>query len=142
MDGGIILAQAALEKLSWVYLVDDVQSVTAAKFKSWRTAKKISELLSRMNIPSDIPLQLWKLNRIASQYGWADGPTALVEIRNDLVHAERKYKKGHDSPFADAWLLAQRYIELVLLRIARYSGRYTDQIAAKWVGETTKVPWA
>jgi hypothetical protein len=142
VDGGIILAQAALEKLSWVYLVDDVQTVTAAGFKSWRTAKKISELLSRMNIPSDIPSELGKLNRIASQYGWADGPTALAEIRNDLVHAEQKYMRGRDSPFADAWLLAQRYIELAILRIARYSGRYTDRISAKWVGETTKVPWA
>jgi hypothetical protein len=144
VDGGVILAQAALEKLAWVYLVDDVRAITAAAFKSkaWPAVRKIKELLTHMQIPTEIPTQLVGLCRVAKMYGWADGPTALVEIRNDLVHAERKYRRGCGNPLADGWLLAQRYIEMVILHLTNYTGHYTDRISAKWVGETTKVPWA
>jgi hypothetical protein len=144
VDGGVILAQAALEKLGWAYLVDDVQAVTAAAFKSraWPAVRKITELMTHMHIPIEIPAQLRGLNRVAKMYGWANGPAALVGIRNDLVHAERKYKRGYGNPLADAWFLAQRYIEMVILHLANYNGHYTDRISAKWVGEITKVPWA
>jgi hypothetical protein len=90
----------------------------------------------------NIPVPSRRLAKIAKTHRWPDGPTALVKIRNDLVHAERRYLKGRDNPFFEAWSLAQRYIELVILRLAGYSGDYTDRIAARWVGEVTRVPWA
>lgn len=142
VDGGIILAQAALEQLGWVYLVEDKKAVSAQKFDSWNTAKKIAELLRHMDIPLDIPVQSRRLARIAKTNGWSDGPTALVKIRNDLVHAEQRYLEGRDNAFFDAWSLAQRYIELVILRLAGYTGHYTDRISARWVGEVARVPWA
>jgi hypothetical protein len=51
VDGGIILAQAALEKLAWVYLVEDIPAVSTKSFESWNTTKKIAELLRHMGIP-------------------------------------------------------------------------------------------
>jgi hypothetical protein len=95
-----------------------------------------------MKIPSGLPTKLRALTRLAKKHAWSDAPTALTEIRNDLVHAKDKYLMGTGAPFFDAWSLSQRYIELAILRLAGYEGHYTDRISAKWVGETTKVPWA
>jgi hypothetical protein len=143
VDGGIILAQAALEKLAWVHLVEDAKVLTARQFEALGSAsRKIAELLIYLNIPRDIPAKLRRLRRIAKKNKWGDGPTALTGIRNDLIHAQVKYLEGRGDPFFETWSLAQRYIELVVLRLAKYSGRYTDRISAEWVGETTKVPWA
>ena len=36
VDGGIILAQAALEKLAWVYLVHDAKIVAKKQFAAWQ----------------------------------------------------------------------------------------------------------
>jgi hypothetical protein len=143
VDGGIILAQAALEKLAWVHLVENAQVVTAKQFRSWRpTSKRIAELLIHTGISVSIPKKLGVLTRLAMRYRWTCGPMALAEVRNDLVHAEEKHLGDDEKPFFEIWSLAQQYIELVLLRLANYNGKYTDRISAKWVGETTKVPWA
>lgn len=141
MDGGIILAQAALEKLAWVYLVEHAQVVTARQFRSCPASKRIAELLNQMNIPIKISAKSRILRRNAKRHGWADGPRALTEVRNELVHTEKKYLVSREKPFFEAWSLAQRYIELVILRLANYRGQYTDRIAAEWAGQTTKVPW-
>jgi hypothetical protein len=143
VDGGIILSQAALEKLAWVYLVQYSQAVTAPQYSRLRPAsRRLAALFSHMNIPTDIPAELLVLTAMAKKHGWTDTPMALTEVRNDLTHAEEKYLTGSGAAFFEVWSLAQRYIELVVLHLAGHAGQYTDRISAKWVTETTKVPWA
>jgi hypothetical protein len=145
VDGGIILAQAALEKLAKIYLVDQIRIVSAKDFRNdkrtWSAAKSIAELLRRMAIPLDIPAELSTLQRMGKRYSWRDGPTALAEVRNDLVHADPRYAGHLDRPFFEAWQLAQWYVELVILGLAGYRGQYTNRISARMVGEITNVPW-
>jgi hypothetical protein len=144
VDGGIILAQAALEQLAWIYLVKDKQIISANAFKSksWPTAASIYHFLEHMKIQTKIPTQLRALRRIAKKKQWPNGPTAIVKVRNELVHPEKAQKASQGQLFGEGWLLAQRYIELAILRLAEYDGHYSDRISAKWSSETTKVPWA
>jgi hypothetical protein len=142
VDGGIILAQAALEKLAWIHLVEHQKLVSRTRFDNWGAADRMLNLLVKTGIPTSIPSELKGLTKTARDEGWIDGPTALARIRNDLVHAKKRYMVGAQNPFFEAWSLAQRYIELVILRLSQFNGEYTDRISAGSVGETTKVPWA
>ena len=143
VDGGIVLSQAALEKLAWVYLVEYSRAITPQQYSQLGSAsKRLATLFSHMNIPTDIPAELQMLTSMAKKHGWNDAPEALTKVRNDLTHAEEKFLTGSDAPFYDAWSLAQRYIELAVLHLAGHAGQYTDRISAEWITQTTKVPWA
>jgi hypothetical protein len=142
VDGGLILAQAALETISWVYLVQISKSVSSRDFSNkrlWPTNRKIREVLSCMQIPYQLPNGLKDLRSAARRNNWPDGPTAIVSIRNDLVHPRQTNQYSGRSPRGDAWLLSQQYIELIILRLAGYEGRYVNKTSVNW--HITRVPW-
>ena len=133
-DGSLILSQAALEVLSWTYLVT-AGGMEPKAFEKLRAAGKIRTLLKAMEIPEDIPESLARLRAMA-----ADGPGAIVAVRNDLVHPD---KREGPLPAIEAWTLAQRYVELVILRLCGFSGEHANRTKSpRWVGQVELVPWA
>jgi hypothetical protein len=141
VDGGLIMAQATLEKIAWVYCVESKKLYSETHFSSrgMPASKRIAALLQALGIPLQIPRKLQTLTSAARRNKWQDGPDALVRVRNEVVHAQRRYPR---SPIFEAWRLAQWYIELVILRLAGHSGYYIDRTSADHVGDITKVPWA
>jgi hypothetical protein len=108
---------------------------------------KMRLLISHCGIPLAIPTDLTHLTRIAKAENWSDGPQALAEYRNALVHANPKKRKK--VLHADIGLryeardLSLWYLELVLLWLFGYSERYSNRL---WrVGfrgeEVEPVPW-
>jgi hypothetical protein len=142
-DGSVILLQAALERLAWQLLVRDKAVLSSDGFTRLPAADQLRLLLDRCSVPLRIPDTLKDLVSQAAAFNWADGPQAFVEIRNSVVHPP---KRGNfpKPPIAiiDAWLLGQWYLELVLLKLFDFNGKYANRTRKpRWVGQVENVPW-
>jgi len=126
LDGGLILTQAALERMA--HTVD-----------SGKPGKRIAKALVKNGIAEKAlpipPDSCPDLARLGSQHGWKHGPHALVEIRNTVVHPNQKYGKISARAYYEAWNLGQWYLELMLLSLFGASGEYGNRLRQKWVGE-------
>ena len=69
-----------------------------------------------------------------------DGPRAIVELRNDLVHAKKRHDDDAEAQI-DALRLGQWYIELILLKKFKYLGRYKNRLAKSGVSPFETVAW-
>ena len=141
IDAGIILTQAALERLSYEYAVKDRRLMEAEGFKKLNASDKYRLLFSSLSIPIDIPHPLSEMGKLAKQRNWADSPHALTEIRNSLVHPEHKNHAQFHGAYFEAWKLGLWYLELALLRVCGYKGTYGNRLTAKFVGQVETVPW-
>jgi hypothetical protein len=138
-DASLILSQAALEALSWTYLVSTEKYMSKKKFHKLPAAERIRQFLTALTIPAHIPQSLPDLQRHAERAGWKDGCDAICKTRNSLVHAERR---GAQFPIVESWILAQHFLELALLRLCGYSGQVSNRtLSERWVGQAEPVPW-
>jgi len=141
IDAGIILTQAAIERLSFEYVVRQKRMIEKEGFKNLRASDKFRLLFSPLGIPIDIPASLAELQKLAKQFNWIDAPHVITEIRNSLVHPEHKQRGQFGQTFYHAWNLGQWYLELALLRICNYSGTYSNRLIQRYVGDVEPVPW-
>lgn len=146
VEGRLIMAQIALELLSWLILAEKGGTFSEEALRKKRAAEKMQHLLSWAGIPDTIPQEYGCLSNFAKQKGWNKGSNAIASLRNMVIHAS---KTNRDAYYAtgggvvwEASQLALLYIELVLLRLLGYQGVYYDRIEHKWAGEVKPVPWA
>lgn len=148
VEGSIILQQAAFELLTWSLLVEDLGILSADGAERLPASDKLRLLLSKCSIPLQIPDTLDHLVRAAKSYSWPDGPSALVECRNALVHCNTKKRSMLAnlslSARQQAWQLGLWYLELTLLWLFDYRGAYSNRIsgARRKGDEVEQVPWA
>ena len=125
LDGGLILTQAALERM--------------AHKEAGKPGKRIAKALRKSGISEKAlpisPDSCPELARLATEHRWKHGPHALVEVRNEVVHPSRKYDRLSPRAYYEAWNLGQWYLELMLLRRFEASGEYGNRLTQKWVGE-------
>lgn len=138
VDGGLILLQACLERLGWQRFVIDGAACPDGRFQSLNGGNRLRCLLRDCGIPIAIPPKLAELAREAATRGWEDGPRAVVETRNLLVHASG----GDHLPWHEVWMLARWYVELVLLRMLDFTGEYLNRTRALSVGDVERPPWS
>lgn len=132
-DGGLILAQVALERLS--------------NKESGPRGKRIARALRKMGISgAALHISTESCPELAAynerKHAWKHGPHALVELRNNIVHPRDKYHNLPQMAYYEVWNLAQWYLELILLKLSGYEGSYGNRLTQKWVGEVEPVPWA
>ena len=134
---GIVLTQAALERLAREALAHE--GLSDEEWRRLRTAERIGKALAKAGIDFTLPEACRELGTL----NYADGPRALVEIRNDLVHAAAGRNMRLEA-YMQAQDLGQWYAELLLLWKFGYRGRYANRLAyaydGKWRPEV--VPWA
>jgi hypothetical protein len=147
-EGGVVLAQTALELLSWMYLVEDssTSKYSSSAFDKGSAAEKIKELMSELKIPSVIPTEFTELQNEAQQSAINNGIDILVKLRNGVVHP--KYSKRsavlqmsldsrHEAKQLILW-----YLELILLAILGYRGLYYRRYIKDYYSKSlAKVPW-
>ncbi len=128
LDGGLILTQAALERLAHGVRGKKPGKRIARALVANRIAEK------DLCIPSDLCPEL---ARLATEHGWKHGPHALVAMRNEVVHPSRKYGRLSSRACYEAWNLGQWYLELMLLRFFGASGDFDcgRRLTQRWVGE-------
>ena len=118
---GIIITQAALERLSYQILGQ----------KKGNTGEFIRDTLKKLNLDPQIPSSCSKLKKIQKANNLAHGPHTLIEIRNDFVHPKNKLGEITNDVLHESRNLGQRYIELILLKLFKYRGRYINRLNNK-----------
>ena len=129
----IVLNQAALEKLSF--------AIVGAKSRL-NTGKWIAKDIESSGIDLQIPVKCEALGNYRQQNGYDNGLHTLVKIRNDLVHSEMDHKGLPSDVQWQASQLGLWYVELLLLKLFDYNGKYGNRLTQEWRGEVEFVPWA
>jgi hypothetical protein len=140
-DVGIILAQSAIELLSYEYSVNFRKLKTRKEFKDLWASHKFRLLFSSLNIPIDIPICLSNMQKLAKQLNYLDSPHVLTEVRNSLVHPDKKIQQKLDQIIFEAWNLGLWYLEMAVLGICGYNGKIRNRFKLGWTYEEENVPW-
>ena len=141
-DSALILSQATLEKLAWIYITQIKKTFSEEAFQSGKlqASEKMRLLAKLMNLPHEIPDILYSIKEDANGQKFEDAFHAITTIRNQLVHSKRKRELKPNAEF-NAWNLSQWYVEMCLLRLMHYKGQYANRLRLdKWAGETEPVP--
>lgn len=142
LDSAIALLQIGLEMMSYDCLTQIVQ-IKHEKVRSMRFSDQLRLLLAYIKIPLEVPPALTDLRAfcLAKNRGW-DGPRALAEARNDVVHPRRKHTLEHIHYF-QAWNLGQEYLSLAILYFCGFRGTYISRLNNIIMADAPqRVPWA
>ena len=131
---GIILIQAALESLC---------SKIVGPKKEGSTGEFLSKSIKEIGLCTSIPSSCRHLGDFFKNCSRVDkdGPKAITELRNDLVHAQKAHEDNAEAQM-DALRLGHWYIELILLKQWNYRGRYKNRLASAGESPFEIVPWA
>ena len=78
IDAGIILTQAAIERLSYELVVKDKRLLLTEGFKNLWASDKFRLLFSSLDIPLEIPIETPELQKMAqSGVNWLDAPPCI-----------------------------------------------------------------
>ena len=141
----LVLGQVALELLAWVEVVETRKIHSRSGFKRLSAAERLRSVLQQLHIPCDIPSHFVELQSL--QEGEAfDGPGVVAQLRNALVHAGEKKSATIKSVLGVQWWqaaqLALQYVELSLLALCGYQGKYARRCWRGCKGEDEVfVPW-
>ena len=138
VDQGIVAAQIAMERLSYEYCVRERTRVSEQGFEKLWVSDRYRLLLRSLDVPIEIPDAAKALTSASEREKWVDGPHALTEIRNRLVHSGRKRAQLQGQCYVDAWLLATRLLELTILALCSFKGEFSNGMT----GLKERVPWA
>jgi len=144
-EGAIIMAQTDLELLYNWLLIEKKKLLIGKDAENMSAANKIRLLLSQLNLNYDIPHAFTKLQLLPDV---VDAPDAFVQIRNAIVHSQeekrKKLKNLHYGVKYEALKLGIWYIELSLLFILQYQGKYYNRCSGSLFAGSGEmlVPWA
>ncbi|MES2808054.1 MAG: hypothetical protein V4619_05495 [Bacteroidota bacterium] len=144
VEGSIILIQTALELIYNWLIVEKQKIIIGGDAEGLTAANKIRLIISQFKIKAEIPPAFAEL--ATSFPNVKDGPEAFTKIRNALVHgqeAKRSELKGIKLKAKyQALQLGIWYVELSLLYILGYKGKYRNRTSGKiWRDTGTLVPW-
>ena len=137
LEQGIVAVQIALEALSHRYCVTERRLVSEQGFNALRMADKARLLLSSLEIPTQIPCAAGSLTCERLRRKWEDGPHALADLRNGVVHARKNRGPVPGDVYMEAWLLAVWFLELAILALCGFHGQHWNRVTR----ETELVPW-
>lgn len=141
IEKGIIATQIALEKVVWQYLVNHKKAISEKGFDDLRASDKIRLLCRYLEIPLQIPDQFSILKSKRNDEWW-DLSWAITDVRNSLVHPKIKPNIDFKDAYLDTWKLSLWLLEMVLLRILNFNGKYSNRlIERRWVGQVESPPW-
>ena len=139
IDAGLVLMQAAIERLACEYTVHERQLISEDGFKRLRASDRFRLLLSSLGVPLNVPQKATSLAEWVAGNSVCDGPHALTEIRNSLVHPNpgQRSSKLRGDTLTEAWNLGLWYLELSILAICGFNGEHWDRNTRT----TASVPW-
>ncbi len=142
-DAALIVAQAGLELISWVKLVETEKVLSPADYEKLRAGEKLQLLVEAMKMNTDIDPSRKALLELAADQGWSTAPWAIAAVRNGLIHPKkREHLDGQGMAVYEAYTVAMHYFELAILYVCGYGGSYTNRLTTVWRGTTECVPWA
>ena len=148
VEGALVLAQVAFELLTWTLLVEERKALSKKSFKGTSAGGRLRMLLETCGLDTRIPDSLSALVELAGTYASADGPGIITHVRNETVHPEPSAQKAmiqlRPRIRYEAWRFALWYLELILLRLFDYEGKYSSRVNPSPFrgGELEAVHWA
>jgi hypothetical protein len=142
LETSVVLAQAGLELMSWLKLVDDV-GISEDSVDKWNAADQFRLALYFSKISTSIPTHFTKLTdaaRLAPGRDALDGPGSIAGIRNGTIHPKASSRFDDIDSVVEGSSLASRYLELLLLNRCQYLGLTRDR--TNWTANDLVVPWA
>ena len=134
-DLSIVLNQTVLEIFTTL--------MASGKSKEHAMGERIANVLCRQGIDPQVPAQCSELKALASKNGFEHGPHTLVKIRNSIVHSFSDIEDLSNDSYREATQLGLWYIELLLLKMFKYTGEYASRLTdVQRAGATEPVPWA
>ncbi len=130
VETSIILSQAALELLAWVFYVEVGEIVRGTSgFENLWASDRIRLFLSQMRVCFGFPPRVAELGkfRFEGNQTYADGPHAITEVRNGITHPKKKKRErlGEMGPLRhQAAELSLFYLECCLLGLSNYFGPF------------------
>ena len=145
-ESRLILAQVALELLSWVLLVETQQLHSRADFGNLSAAGRIRALLHHIGVPADVPEHMNSLKSLCDGDAF-DGPGVITKVRNGLVHSTEKKRRMLQFVDGEQRMecsqLALQFLEFALLAVCGYDGHYAQRAWRGWKGDDeVPVPWS
>jgi hypothetical protein len=148
IDAAIALVQNALELLSSRILYEKEFILKSSEgIDKVSASSKINILLTWAHIPNRIPSGAIELVKYGKARTFKTGPEVITEIRNSIVHPHLKNRSKHKEmnlPLKhEALNLALEYVELVLLKLINYDGKYHNRFNAHPIHlfKNDAVPW-
>ena len=146
LDTGLIIAQSCLELIFNWWIVDQQGILEpGSDVDKMSAANKIRLVISQSNVTFEIPEEFHSLRTLMKFNNGSikDGPSALVAVRNSLVHSNRNNRKKRLEISNEAKYqgiqLSLWYIELSLLNILGYKFKYSNRTTTSEISEY--VPW-
>ncbi len=145
-ESRIVLAQVALELLSWVLLVEGQRLHHQKDFEGLSAAGRIRALLHHIGVPTAIPDHLSSLQSLRDADAF-DGPGVITKVRNALAHSTERKRRLMESVDGEQRMecseLALQYLELALLAVCGHDGYYARRGWRGWKGDDeVLVPWS
>lgn len=145
VDGAIILLQAAIERLTWTYIVHHKEVLPKEAAKKLDEAVRLRLVLAMCGISISIPTHFPELLKFGSKSNKLNGPEIFVESRNEIVHPGGKESKlnvaGRDFAtfYFEVLQLGLEYFELVILHLCSYKGKYRRRDGRRLRGNTIDI---
>ena len=144
-ESRIILAQVALELLSWVFLVEAQHMHSRSDFERLSAAGRIRALFHHIGVSLTVPDHLSRLQALSDVDAF-DGPGVITKVRNALVHSTEKKRALMELVDGEQRMecaqLALQYVELAILAVCGHDGHYARRGWRRWKGDDeVQVPW-
>jgi hypothetical protein len=143
-EGSIIMAQTDLELIYNWLIIEKKRLLMGRDAENINAANKIRLLLSHLSVDPKIPEEFPELSQFSD---FEDGPDAIVQIRNALVHGQeekrKKLTKISNRVKTQTLNLAIWYIELSLLNILNHNRTYLNRVGYSIFIQNREqyVPW-
>lgn len=147
LEASIVMVQNALELMYNWLIVEKRKIIIGEESLNLSASNKIRLLLSQINVEATIPesfVELQKYSQNKKGVTPNDAPEILVYVRNAIVHSSEVKRKAlietSDVVKSQVTHLGIWYIELIMLHIFGYQGKYFNRTDSKGDIEQS-VPW-
>lgn len=147
IEGSIIMIQTGLELIYNWFVIEQKKILIGDDSYNICAANKIRLILSQINVGYEVPEGLTNLKGFVQTNKLGDAVEAFVFIRNCIVHSQEEKRKKllniENIIKYEVRELGLWYIELSILFILNFDGKYNSRCSAKkWATESeTMVPW-
>ena len=146
----VALPVSALQLIAYYRFVEDRRIMSKGKWADLDTGEQLRKLLDDCSVDLDIPADFQELESVRNTLGAKpdgssrDALDCIIKMRNNVIHPTRdKPAKWTAYQWSEASQVALDFLRYAILNSVGYNSVIrTAAQSSKYLGQTTKVPWA